>query len=250
MNILVFDTETTSLDKPFCYNIGYVITDTETNTILEERDFVVEQIWHNLELFQSAYYADKRPLYVSAMKARKTIMDKFGYICRQIARDIKAYEVESAYAYNSPFDEKVFNFCCDWFKCINPFENIPVYDIRGYAHNFICNTDEYIQYCEENKLFTESGNYSTTAESLFRFILKDNTFEEEHTALSDSEIETEILIECLNRGAEVATAYPVKFSFERKVEKKLDIVKNKETIASFLYQKITINKERTKITLK
>ena len=177
-------------------------------------------------------------------------MDKFGYICRQIARDIKAYEVESAYAYNSPFDEKVFNFCCDWFKCINPFENIPVYDIRGYAHNFICNTDEYIQYCEENKLFTESGNYSTTAESLFRFILKDNTFEEEHTALSDSEIETEILIECLNRGAEVATAYPVKFSFERKVEKKLDIVKNKETIASFLYQKITINKERTKITLK
>ena len=24
MNIMVFDTETTNLEKPFCYNIGYV----------------------------------------------------------------------------------------------------------------------------------------------------------------------------------------------------------------------------------
>lgn len=250
MKVLVFDTETTSLDKPFCYNIGYAILDTDEGEIVLKRDFVVEQIWHNLPLFQSAYYADKRPLYVSAMKARKTIMDKFGYICRQISRDIKFFEVGSAYAYNSPFDEKVFNFCCDWFKCINPFDTIPVYDIRGYAHNFICNTDEYIQFCEDNSLFTEAGNYSTTAEALFRFMTKDNTFEEEHTALADSEIETDILLECLSRGAELETAYPVRFSFERKIEKTLNIVRNKETIASFTYQKMTINKEKTKITLK
>ena len=29
MNILVFDTETISVDKPFCYNIGYAIYDTD-----------------------------------------------------------------------------------------------------------------------------------------------------------------------------------------------------------------------------
>ena len=60
--ICVFDTETTSLDKPFCYNIGYVIADPETDEILLRRDFVVEQIWHNQPLFQTAYYAAQRPL--------------------------------------------------------------------------------------------------------------------------------------------------------------------------------------------
>ena len=75
-NFMVFDTETTSLEKPFCYNIGYVIAN--ENEILVKKSFVVEQIWHNLPLFNTAYYAEKRPLYVSAMKARKTVLDKFG----------------------------------------------------------------------------------------------------------------------------------------------------------------------------
>ena len=29
MNICVFDTETTSINKPFCYNVGYTIVNSE-----------------------------------------------------------------------------------------------------------------------------------------------------------------------------------------------------------------------------
>ena len=54
MKIVVFDTETIGLNKPWAYNIGYVIYDTETGEILEEKDFVVEQIWHNEPLFETA----------------------------------------------------------------------------------------------------------------------------------------------------------------------------------------------------
>ena len=79
MNIVIFDTETTSLEKPFCYNIGYSIRTSE-NQILVEKDFVVEQIWHNLPLFSTAYYAEKRPIYVNRMRARAVKMEKFGYI--------------------------------------------------------------------------------------------------------------------------------------------------------------------------
>lgn len=249
MNICIFDTETTSLEKPFCYNIGYVIYDSETAEKLIAREFVIEQVWHNLPLFESAYYANKRPLYVQAMRARKVIMNKFGYVCAQMRRDFKQFDVHSAYAFNSAFDEKVFNFNCDWFKCINPFDEVPIFDIRGYVHEFIVD-NEYKEFCEEYKRFTENGNYSTTAETVFQFVTGDTDFEEAHTALNDAEIETAILFICLDRGAVLGHDYKAKRSIERPQEKTLHIKTAEQTDYYFDYFKIRINKDKTEIVLK
>lgn len=248
MNILIFDTETTSLDKPFCYNIGYVVA-TTTGETLVQRDYVVEQAWHNLPLFSSAYYAEKRPLYVARMRARQTVMDKFGYICQQIARDIKTFGIEHAYAYNSGFDERVFEFNCDWYKCINPFETITVHDIRGYVHNFIVN-DNFKKWCDENNAYTDTGNYSTTAETIYRYLSGDTTFEEEHTALSDSVIEYEILGACINNGANIKTDYQVFRSIENTRERTLTITTRENETFSFQFSKMRMNKAKTEIKLK
>lgn len=247
MNYVVFDTETISLNQPFCYNIGYVLA-VNGNAVVK-KDFVVEQIWHNLPLFSTAYYAIKRPLYVERMRQRKTIMNKFGYICQEMARDFRKYNIEIAFAFNSPFDDKVFTFNCDWFKCNNPFDNIPIHDIRGFAHQFLVDNN-FIDFCEKNQQFTESGNYSTTAETFFRFIQNDLSFNEEHTALSDSIIENEILKECVKRGACLDSDYSIKRSIERTCERTLHIKTAEQTDYYFDYQKIRINKERTEITLK
>ena len=223
MRICVFDTETTSIEKPFAYNIGYTIYDTEENKILHKADYVAEQIWHNLELFTTAYYADKREIYIGRMKAKKCEMLKLGHITQRMVRDFKAYEVESAFAYNSPFDERVFGFVCDWFKIKNPFDNIPIYDIRGYVHQYIAFTPDFQAFCDEHKRYTENGNYSTTAETLFQYITKDTEFEEEHTALADSEIELEILKMCTYKGAEYGKAYKTCQSIVRKQKRVLTI---------------------------
>nr|DAH18165.1 MAG TPA: Oligoribonuclease [Caudoviricetes sp.] len=222
MKICVFDTETTSLEKPYCYNVGYLILDTESRACLVKREFVIEQIWHNLPLFNTAYYANKRSIYVSAMRARTIRMEKFGYVTQQMLRDFRNYEVERAFAYNSAFDEKVFNFNCDWFKVINPFETVPISDIRGFVHHFMID-DTFRAWCEENNAFTESGHYSTTAEALTRYIRSDTSFTEDHTALSDSEIEAEILFTCLDRGADLNRDYQAKRSIERKVAREFTI---------------------------
>lgn len=239
MNIIVFDTETTSIEKPFCYNVGYVIHNVDTATTLVKREFVCEQVWHNPMLFTTAYYSNKREIYVKRMRARKIKLEKFGFICQQMIRDIELFEIEFAYAYNSEFDEKVFNFNCDWFKCNNPFDNLTILDIRGNVHSKIAFTDEFKAFCEENNRFTEKGNYSTTAETLFQFIAKDTAFEEEHTALADSEIELEILIETIRRGCEWGVSYKTYTSIPRTVEKTLTIELNGQVVNEINYTKKT-----------
>lgn len=249
MNIVVFDTETISLEKPFCYNIGYTIVNKESREHLVKRDYVVEQIWHNPMLFITAYYADKRDIYVKAMRSRKTIMAKYGYICQAMIRDFIKYEVVGAYAFNSPFDDKVFTYNSDWFKCNNPFDNIPIFDIRGYVHHFMID-DNFKAFCEEHGYFTDSGNYSTTAEVMYRYLTGNTDFIEDHTALSDSEIEADILLECFKRGAEINTAYEVKRSIKREIEKFLTVNTRAGEVYRFPYTSIRINKDKTDINLK
>lgn len=251
MKICVFDTETTSLNKPYVYNIGFCIADTETREILVKEDWVVEQVWHNLPLFETAYYAEKRPIYVSRMKGKAAKMEKFGFITQRMARLFKTFDVQLAFAYNSPFDVKVFDFNCDWFKCLNPFENIRVIDIRGHVHNKIAFTDRYQNFCDKNQRYTENGNYSTTAETVYQFLANDIEFVEEHTALSDSLIEFAILSKCVDKGAEWGREYKVYNSVPNKKAKEL-VIKTAEDEIIYPYKKIRISKKigQTEIVLK
>ena len=248
MRIAVFDTETTSIEKPFCYDIGYLIWDTELDCALVKRSYVVEQIWHNLELFTTAYYAEKRADYIKRLKGRTATMEKLGYITQQMARDFKYFDVQCAFAYNSPFDVRVFEYNCEWFKIINPFDNIPIFDIRGYVHKFIAFKRDFQEWCERNEQFTESGNYSTTAETVYRFITADGEFIEAHTALADSEIELNILRYCIMQGAEWGKEYKVYCSIPRKGEKVLTVKDVNGDITTFGYESITIYKEKNKKT--
>ena len=248
MNYVVFDTETASLNKPFCYNIGYIIV-TEAGAIALRRDYVVEQIWHNLPLFSTAYYAEKRPLYISMMKSHKTKMEKFGYICAQMRRDFKNYNVERAFAYNSSFDERVFDFNCDWFKCINPFDELEVADIRGFVHKYLISSD-FEKFCENYNLFTENGNYSTTAETMYKFITGRTEFEEAHTALSDSMIENDIFRACIECGATLEENPKALLSVPRHITKTLHIQTTEQTDYYFEYESIRINKDKTEIKLR
>jgi hypothetical protein len=204
---IVLDTETTSLDKPFCYDISWVIMNKNTGAVVDFKSNVVEQVWHNLPLFESAYYKEKRSKYVDMMRRHDAVMDKWGYIMRKLKADILKYSISEVYAYNSDFDDKVIAYNCDWFKCNNPLETIAVYDIWGYASEYITKNADYKAFCEDNSRFTDTGNYKGSAEVVYQFITKDAEFIEEHMGLFDSEIESAILWECINRGAEWATPY-------------------------------------------
>ena len=207
--LIVLDTETTSLDKPFCYDCSWVVVNADNGQIVDFKANVVEQVWHNLPLFESAYYKEKRSKYVDMMRKHDAIMDKWGYIMRKLKQDIIKYHVTEVYAYNSDFDDKVIAFNCDWFKCNNPLETVAVYDIWGYASEFVTNLPSYQSFCEDNGRFTDSGNYKGSAEVVYQFLTDNPDFIEEHMGLFDSEIEAEILFACVARGAKLSTSYKV-----------------------------------------
>ena len=240
---LILDTETTSLDKPFCYDCSWVIIDKDTGEKVDFKAYVIEQVWHNLPLFESAYYKDKRLKYIDMMRKHEAEMDKWGYIMRKLSQDIKKYNIEEVYAYNSEFDDKVIQYNCDWFKTNNPLETIPIYDIWGYASQYVTNATDYQTFCENNERFTDTGNYKGSAEVVYQFLTNNPDFIEEHMGLFDSEIEAAILYECIQRGGEWAKSYTVNKILTRPVKHPFTIKINGSAIYSGEYTKKYFRKD-------
>lgn len=242
---LIFDTETTSLAQPFCYDIGYCIIDMNSGLIVKQEHFIIEQIWHNFPLFESAYYKEKRPEYIKLMRAKKAILEKWGYACQTMARDIKNFQITDVYAYNSQFDDNVFNFNSEWYHTINPIENVAIHDIWGYASQFITFQNDYKIFCEINNLFNESGNYKGSAESVYQFISNNPNFIEKHMGLYDSQIEAEILLFAIsNCGAEWAQDYPVTKILKREVAKPFTIKIDGKILYQGEYYKKIVKKDQ------
>lgn len=250
MNIIVLDTETTGLDKPFCYDISWLVVNTDTRSIIDMKANVVEQVWHNLPLFESAYYKEKRQKYVDMMRKHDAIMDKWGYIMRKLKQDIKDYHVTAIYAYNSDFDDKVIAYNCDWFKCNNPIEDIPVYDIWGYASEFITGDANYKKFCEDNERFTDTGNYKGSAEVVYQYITDDTEFIEEHMGLFDSEIEMQILFACIDKGGRWNENYRVNKILNRIVKKPFVVKVDGAEVIKGEYLKKYVRKDTYSFTTK
>ena len=210
MNIIVFDTETIGVEKAFCYDLGDVVVNVESKTIIAKKEFVIEQVWSNKALFETAYYADKKPLYVSKLRGRKARLTNWGSAIGAMIKDIKQYEVESAYAYNADFDSRVFDFNADWYKTRNPLDYVQVFDIWGYTSEAVGSglAEDHIAFANENALISDCGNIKNNADTWGKFFYG-TEWDEEHTALEDSLVECKILLEMFDRGLQVDTAYKV-----------------------------------------
>lgn len=209
--IMVIDTETISVNKRFIYDIGYIIAERGTDGLyhaIAESQFIVDQIYYNEKLFKTAYYEKKKPLYTKLLRSRQAEIKKFGFITQIIGGDMRRYEIDSIFAYNSSFDEGAFNFTCEDFKVKNPFIEKKWFDILGIANKYIHLSLDYIEFATENDFITDSGFIETNAEKTFAFISKIKDFEEEHLSLSDSRIELEILNACILNGFNELTNHP------------------------------------------
>lgn len=241
---LVFDCETATLPcaseyaeadkkkiaiaKPLIYDFGYTIIDRKGKIYLR-KNWLVTEIFSTPSVFNTAYYAHKRPIYLEKLKKGLISLDSWDNIIAEFEKDLEL--VESVGAYNSMFDykkaipfteryiqtlyspdfhewERKQKWVCDNivngkgkdnenFDCMNFHlrnKKYSLFDIWGLACEHILNCDSYREMASANNWISQSGKYySTTAENCYRFLTENFDFDESHTAIEDCEIEGEIL---------------------------------------------------------
>lgn len=210
MNIIVFDTETAGMITQSLLNVGYEVIDLNiqkgTYETLIRRDYLVSEVF-NCELFMlndSFVGKAKYDKYKQLLAEKAIIKRTPKQIFETMANDIAKYKVLFGYAFNSEFDTDKFEKTAVQKLLANPISLLPVHDIWAYALNYICKTDDYIKWAKANEMFTKSQTYiSTNVETICRYLYNDLTFEEQHTALDDTQHEIGILVECVRRGADI-----------------------------------------------
>lgn len=199
--ILVFDTETAnSLDDPLVYDIGWAIVDKYGN-VYETKSFVNDDIFtKEYELMKTAYYSDKRPIYWKRIMNGETVRKSWYEIRIEFLASIEKWGIKEVVAHNSRFDYRATTTTQRWltkskYRYFIP-KDIEIWDTLKMARDVIGTMPTYRRYCEENGYICQNGQLKMTAEILYRFIKKDETFEEEHTGLADVLIEKDILAYC------------------------------------------------------
>lgn len=208
MKILMLDTETANeLETPLCYDLGFSVVDLDNGKAIEKHSYVVADIFCDKDLMASAFFGDKIPQYWADIKAGKRMLRKWSTI-RAIVREVMTqYDIDTVVAHNARFDYSSTATTQRYLTCSKWRYFFP------YGTKFVCTLkmsrevfgkdEDYIAFCEKYNYLTKQNKPRLTAEIVYRYLTNDNEFVESHTGLEDVEIETEILLACLERNPEV-----------------------------------------------
>lgn len=186
MKVLVIDTEANRYQK--CYDIGWCIYDTKTDSVIDWFSALVRDHYKDYHL-RSAYYVDK-------VDTHYTPMLEMGLIDIYSLRWIKTVlqwhmsEVDYVTAYNIAYDKNVIgkNFDLELKGKKGGFCLMKM--VQGISP---CTTKRYKDFCVDNGFLTEKAKKpKTSAEVVYRYLQGNPTFEEDHTAYSDALIELDI----------------------------------------------------------
>ena len=195
--ILTLDTETADLSGNV-YDVGYIIHDRAGNE-LARFNALVEEIFTQPKIMMGAFYAKKLFSHYAPMLDRGEIkMQSWQYIIDRLRSDIVEYNVSTIAAYNIGFDMRAMNnthrSLTDESKVLE--SPCKILDIWQFACEVKLNNRNYKRVAESFGWVSPKGNIKTGAEFAYRFCSGDHGFIEDHTALSDCQIEVEILRQC------------------------------------------------------
>lgn len=227
-----------SIMKPLIYDLGWTVIDSKGN-IYAKKNYLISEIFSVPSIFDTAYYKDKRNLYLDKLQKGEIVLTSWLTASRELIEDLQA--VEGVGAYNSMFDykkaipftdlyismlyspdfhnwlayqEQICIWLADGGKPMNEDENkdfepdifrykscvYPLFDIWGLACSHLLDCAEYKHLCLQREWKTASGKYFiTNAEKAYAFLSGETEFSEAHTAIDDCLIESAIFAEIVKR---------------------------------------------------
>lgn len=201
---LIADTETAnSLNDPLVYNFAGAIIDQHGN-VYETGSFINKDIFfEKRELMNTAYYANKIPQYLEQIEADEIQVVSWYEIRKWVHKVCAKYNVKAIIAHNARFDYRSCSVTqryetCSKYRFFFP-RDVEIWDTLRMAQDTICQQKRYIKWCDDNNYITAQGKPRATAEILYRYIIKDNSFVEEHKALEDINIEMQIFWHCIRQ---------------------------------------------------
>lgn len=227
--ILILDTETANtltytddngnermdMSSVLVYDCGWCVMDTKGN-VYRERSFINKDIFEDeAELMCSAYYNWKIPRYLDDLASGKRVMSDTYHIRKTMLEDMEEYGITEVVAHNARFDINALNGTRRYltgskYRYWFPFGTV-VWDTMHMARSVMHQMPTYKEFCEKHNYKSATGQLSTTAENLYRFIINDPGFKEEHCGLEDVRIEREIYNYCHRQHkAMVKELYPPK----------------------------------------
>ena len=224
-----------AITKPLIYDLGWKIVD-RNGTVYHRENYLITEVFSVPSVFDTAYYAEKRPIYLEKLRKGEIVLTNWETAITALIADLEVCEAVGAY--NSMFDfKKAIPFTelyisklysadfhnwlawqersCEWLaeggkvEGQQAFEEsvfrfrgktYPLFDLWGLSCEHILNCDEYKQMCIDQKWETASGKYfKTSAETAYRFLSGNLTFDESHTAIDDCDIESQLFAEIVKR---------------------------------------------------
>lgn len=229
-HFIILDTETTATCTPeenqekkvmekLVYDLGYTIT--TKKEILIKRNYLVKEIYENDNLMLNAYFSSKKPIYEEMVRIGKVEIKPLAEIIKILQKDIKDYNAQVFGAYNVGFDldaimqtinyvypnvftmifkkTKTGNYAPDTIKFLQTYvfkKELEIIDLWTMACKTLCNQVTFQTYYLQE---TKAGNIKSNAEIVYNYITdQEMEFVEDHTALSDSIVESHILFRILS----------------------------------------------------
>ncbi len=224
-NVVVLDTETIgTFGRPLIHDFAWQIVNKDFEVLTARRylikEFHIEQNW---VLNASEFFRSKKALYTEAINAESVEIKPWKVVIGQFIADLRTYNVKVISAYNLAFDYKAIKYTNAFFnnedtKVMKAVDARSMLCIWNLACDTILDTDDYRQYATMKNFISEKGNYLTNAEKCYAYLMNADNFEEEHTALADVEIETDILKYIVN-NCKGKVQYGLAYSCWQKVQK-------------------------------
>lgn len=202
----IFDTECVGLDDRSIYDIAWQIVDRH-GRIYDRANFLVEETLTNPKIMGQAFYHKKvYSHYIPMLASGAVEMQPWIDIIEAFRADLRFHNVAAICAYNMAFDIKAMQHTHGQF---GDSERVTGGDYDALClWQFVCESilsrPKFQKIATELGWFkTSTGNVFTNAEKAYAYISGAWGFVEDHTALSDVEIETEIFAACMKQKRKI-----------------------------------------------